>query len=374
MPVIKAADLAYGRLRSPDLDKQEEFLTAFGMVRAERTNERALHARHRRAAPPPRHRAGRARNMSASRFMPRAWTISKSCRAAEGASKIENIDEPGGGKRVRLTDPDGFQVEVIHGMEMLPKIPVQRPPVNTGEDKTQRRNALYYKGVERGPSHVKRIGHFVVHSPQFEKTLGWYREMFGLRCLRRCLCRRARTTSSARSTGSTAATILSTTTPSSASAATRRGSTTFSYEAADIDDIMIGHEHLQGKGYEHFWGLGRHSLGSQVFDYWGDPWGRVHEHWADTDVLNASVPPNLIGREELAGPWGGPPPEKFMHHAVRCSSGGALAPSIRAGDRVEISLSLPARDGTAEWLSREPRDEHLCALRPAVHRRTRTRR
>src|SRR3954467_14870950 len=37
MPVIKAVDLAYGRLRSPDLDKQEEFLTAFGMVRADRT-------------------------------------------------------------------------------------------------------------------------------------------------------------------------------------------------------------------------------------------------------------------------------------------------------------------------------------------------
>jgi len=33
MPVIKAFDLAYGRIRSPDLDKQEEFLTDFGMVR-----------------------------------------------------------------------------------------------------------------------------------------------------------------------------------------------------------------------------------------------------------------------------------------------------------------------------------------------------
>src|SRR6266536_5806372 len=44
MPVIKAADLAYGRLRSPDLDKQEEFLTAFGMVRAERTKN-ALYMR-----------------------------------------------------------------------------------------------------------------------------------------------------------------------------------------------------------------------------------------------------------------------------------------------------------------------------------------
>src|ERR1044071_6584468 len=44
MPVIKAADLAYGRLRSPDLDKQEEFLTAFGMVRADRTRN-ALYMR-----------------------------------------------------------------------------------------------------------------------------------------------------------------------------------------------------------------------------------------------------------------------------------------------------------------------------------------
>jgi len=53
-----------------------------------------------------------------------------------------------------------------------------------------------------------------------------------------------------------------------------------------------------------------------VFDYWGDPWGRVHEHWADTDVLNASVPPNLWGRGEIGGPWGEAPPERFMHHAT----------------------------------------------------------
>jgi hypothetical protein len=44
MPVIKAFDLAYGRLRSPDLDKQEEFLTDFGMVRADRTKN-ALYMR-----------------------------------------------------------------------------------------------------------------------------------------------------------------------------------------------------------------------------------------------------------------------------------------------------------------------------------------
>ena len=37
MAVIKVRDLAYGRLQSPDLDQEEEFLTAFGMVRAART-------------------------------------------------------------------------------------------------------------------------------------------------------------------------------------------------------------------------------------------------------------------------------------------------------------------------------------------------
>src|SRR5215475_4908660 len=44
MPVIKVTDMAYGKLRSPDLDAQEEFLTHFGMVRADRTKS-ALYMR-----------------------------------------------------------------------------------------------------------------------------------------------------------------------------------------------------------------------------------------------------------------------------------------------------------------------------------------
>ena len=37
MAWIKATDIAYGRLRAPDLDVMEEFLTRFGMLRAART-------------------------------------------------------------------------------------------------------------------------------------------------------------------------------------------------------------------------------------------------------------------------------------------------------------------------------------------------
>ena len=79
---------------------------------------------------------------------------------------------------------------------------------------------------------------------------------------------------------------------------------------------MTGHEHLEKKGYQHMWGIGRHLIGSQLFDYWADPWGRVHEHWADTDVLNAHTPPNVLERGAGAGgPWGQPIPAIFMGHA-----------------------------------------------------------
>ena len=37
MAWTKVTDIAYGRLKSPDLDVAEEFLTRFGMHRAERT-------------------------------------------------------------------------------------------------------------------------------------------------------------------------------------------------------------------------------------------------------------------------------------------------------------------------------------------------
>jgi len=32
---------------------------------------------------------------------------------------------------------------------------------------------------------------------------------------------------------------------------------------------MMGHEYMRSQGsYKHIWGIGRHVLGSQVFDYW----------------------------------------------------------------------------------------------------------
>jgi hypothetical protein len=98
----------------------------------------------------------------------------------------------------------------------------------------------------------------------------------------------------------------------------RAGLNHLSFEVADIDDVFTGHEHLQKLGkYEHMWGIGRHLLGSQIYDYWSDPWGRVHEHWSDTDRLNRKNGSNLISAEEgLQSQWGERPPERFINRVI----------------------------------------------------------
>ncbi|MCZ6455220.1 MAG: catechol 1,2-dioxygenase, partial [Alphaproteobacteria bacterium] len=89
-----------------------------------------------------------------------------------------------------------------------------------------------------------------------------------------------------------------------------------SFEVQDFDDVVMGHEYLKNTGkYDHVWGLGRHILGSQIFDYWKDPWGRVHEHWTDSDTLNNEYGTRMVPASEgLGSQWGEDPPKEFIGH------------------------------------------------------------
>lgn len=84
------------------------------------------------------------------------------------------------------------------------------------------------------------------------------------------------------------------------------------FEVHDFDVQQLGHDWLSQKGYELCWGVGRHVLGSQVFDYWFDTSGFMVEHYADGDLVNCDTP---VGRE-VAKPgvlavWGPPVPSVF---------------------------------------------------------------
>ena len=162
IPLIKVTDLAYGRLRSPDLDVAEEFLTQFGMERAERTPS----ALYMRGTDPAHHihvtEKGEPGFVGLAYYAPSLDDLKRLAKTP-GASAVEAIDEPGGGKRVRLREPNGYQIEVVHGIKPHKAILVKRQPLNLGNDGLKRAGAPMR--LPKGPSRVKRIGHGVMAAP-----------------------------------------------------------------------------------------------------------------------------------------------------------------------------------------------------------------
>lgn len=83
-----------------------------------------------------------------------------------------------------------------------------------------------------------------------------------------------------------------------------------SFEVANLDQIGIGARQMAEKGYPEGWGLGRHSLGSNLFHYIRDPWGSWIEYFSDIDKISE----DWQGRD-----WETPPavwcplmPEQFL--------------------------------------------------------------
>src|SRR5260370_32683463 len=122
MAWIKAKDIAYGRLRAPDLDRMEEFLTRFGMTRAERTSD----ALYMRGTDPAHHiHVTEKGEPGFVGFAHHAASLDDLKRVAKapGASAVESVDEPGGGKRVRLREPNGYQIERLFRVKPLKPVP-----------------------------------------------------------------------------------------------------------------------------------------------------------------------------------------------------------------------------------------------------------
>ena len=86
-----------------------------------------------------------------------------------------------------------------------------------------------------------------------------------------------------------------------------------SFEIHDFDTQYLGHQWLAKKKYNSVWGIGRHTLCSQIFDYWWDTTGFMVEHYADGDLVNDETPVGYTqaGDESLAV-WGPEVPKEFL--------------------------------------------------------------
>lgn len=307
MTPIKIEDVAYVRFRAPDLAEMKAFLDEFGLVIVEASESRLV-ARGTGPAPVA-HVTERGEPGFAGLGLRTATVDDLETLAGQEGLPTEALDLPGGGRRLLLTDPDGHRVEVVAGQADVAPLPLPaRQAWNSAHGHERPRRI---KRVPAGPAHVVRLGHVVLNVSDFRASERWYKERFGfitsdeiqaspeftlgafLRCDRG-------------DTPTDHHTLFLAQSPKGP------GFNHAAFEVADLDDLMLGHERLKAAGRQAEWGIGRHILGSQVFDYWRDPWGHTLEHWTDGDLFTAADGSNVATLQDLLGVQWGPPAPPTM--------------------------------------------------------------
>lgn len=310
-PVIKVHDLAWLEFQKPDLARAEAFAHAFGLVTALRTPQE-LHLRGTDAGAP----CVIVRRGPRSSFLGPAFLAAAAgdvVRLAQAANRtVTRLPESLGGAGVDLVDPSGLAVRVVSDPHPLPDLAAQQPLTwNVGHD-AARTNAT--QRPPREPARVQRLGHVVLQTTRYRRTLDWYLDTLGLivsdflyfpgqrergPTMSFIRCDRGATPTDHH----TLAMMLGPTNRFVHSA----------YQVADLDALAAGGEFLRDQGYRRSWGIGRHIQGSQIFDYWRDPDDFLVEHFSDGDMFDSSLEPGWaeMSASGLAQ-WGPPATADFL--------------------------------------------------------------
>jgi catechol 2,3-dioxygenase-like lactoylglutathione lyase family enzyme len=274
--MIIVEDVLYARFRVPELDRMESFLRDFGLTGAERVGDTLYMRSPTTGAIVHVTEAGGRANVGfavAAQSREDLETL-----ADEVGTRVEPRTEPDGGNVVRLVDPGGLHIEVVHGM--APSTPAATPAPQRVADRRNKPIRLAPR-----PSQVMRLGHVALLTPKLQESIDFYTKQLGMRIsdayhagskdnlmgvfLRCGLGERFTDHHTVALIGAPVGAFEH-----------------VAYEVPGIDDLMMGNSHLLRGGYQHSWGVGRHVQGSQIFDYWRDPFGNKIEHWTDGDLVN----------------------------------------------------------------------------------------
>jgi Glyoxalase/Bleomycin resistance protein/Dioxygenase superfamily len=284
-PIGRAVELAFLRWEKRHLQPTERFWRDFGMHIVSATADQLI-ARGTGPAPciaittkGPRDRfVGPAFRMSDDTDLERYVQ-------SLGASWLAPGLVPGGGEGVELKDPSGRGVWLLQGQQPVDPLPVRAALVadtNTAQH-SPRINRMVRAPIE--PAKIVRLGHVVMQTVDFAGMADWYQRVLGII--------------------PTDVQFLADGSPSLAFCRLNLGDQPAdhhtvvivggieekyehsAYEVVDLDALGQGQQVLRAQGHRHMWGIGRHVLGSQLFDYWFDPDGFEHEHYTDGDLFTA---------------------------------------------------------------------------------------
>jgi hypothetical protein len=282
----KATKLAFLRFEKKDLLEAERFWNDFGMVTISRSEQ---HLVLRGAGTAPAILV--ATKAEASRYVGAAFVVPADTDFARleresSARRLSPERIPGGGHGVELRDPDGNELWLIADWGSMLPLPT-RPPMHRQMNvlgQVQRVNRTVRSPIE--PALVGGPGHVVYQTANFDVMAEWYMRHIGLI---------PTDVQYLQDDGSPIVTFFRLDLGDQpadhhtfvlASALQSRYEHS-AWEVIDLDALGQGQQVMMARGHKHFWGIGRHLLGSQLFDYWKDPDGFDFEHYTDGDAFTA---------------------------------------------------------------------------------------
>jgi hypothetical protein len=251
---------------------------------------------------------------------------------------VSPTEEPGGGRFVRLTAPSGLVVDAVHGIAELAPL-ASRAPVPSNATGEIARPGVPVR-LPPAPSEILRLGHAALETPQPVALVLWLARTLGMIV----------SDYQPLDEGPAATPIVSFlrcdrgATPTdhhtlAIALGPQQGLAHAAFEVRDVDEIGRGAAFLRERGHRHAWGIGRHILGSQLFDYWRAPDGAVVEHYTDGDVFDAAAP---TGRLPFCGShlaqWGDRPPLGFALPPFSVAAVVEAARGIAGSDELSIPL------------------------------------
>ncbi|EED33437.1 putative metapyrocatechase 2 [gamma proteobacterium NOR5-3] len=302
-------DLAMIEFEGPDSEQAARFFCDFGLT-LERRPDKSLWFTAEAGAPV----AVVYRPAKHPRFIGPTFAVRHREDLAAFAAKLPEAEVttlplPGEPLGVSLKDPNGVGVKVAW-FEDWREVPDcgEAPSVNRGD---QRPRINDPRRPARKASRVLRLGHMVLGAPNWETTTRFYIDTLGL------IPSDVQALPDGR--------------PSVAFMRCDRGDAptdhhTFvvarlpvvdlehaAFEVPDLDEVGMGGRILGESGFRRAWGIGRHILGSQIFDYWFGPDGYKFEHFADGDLFDAARPTGYHAMSAAGlSQWGPDMPSVFL--------------------------------------------------------------
>jgi catechol 2,3-dioxygenase-like lactoylglutathione lyase family enzyme len=308
--LIRLKSIHHVRVRVPDVDASERFALDFGLTVARRDADRVFLRGTGVNAYAYVAEKGPATELAAVAFVVESPQDLENAVADHGATPPRQLDGPGGGTAVTIHDPDGNPIDLIFGVAEVEPLPMRSDiRYNTGLEKIRRGQRQHMP--DPGPAQVMRLGHVGLFVTDYRRSLAWYGDTLGLILSdgvhlgpeEKALVGFLRMNRGGEWVDHHSIALF---------VGAKPGVQHLSFEVLDFEAQALAHGWMIKRGWESLWGMGRHELGSHLFDIWWEPNDLRFETFTDTDLCTEATPSLMVQASDSLTRWGPAMPADYV--------------------------------------------------------------